>query len=70
MREDEAVGRRGGAAGRWGGAARNGTVGGYDEGPAYNGFFPIGSRGPFCACAARFKLRSPLGAGVCAVGSQ
>lgn len=51
---------RGRGAGLWAGP----------RGRAYNGFPPIGLRGPFCACAAHFKLRRPLGAGVCDRRSQ
>lgn len=32
-----------------------------DRTQACNGFPPIGLRGPFCACAAHFKLGRPLG---------
>ena len=57
---EDRVGLLGGAGGATTGGRGYEKAGGRVQvrGRAHNGFFPLESASPFCACAGRFKLRS------------
>lgn len=69
-REDAPTGEGAGLRREIGRGCEGGTVGGSNEGAGLQRFSAYGACGPFCACAAHFKLRRPPGSGVCERQSQ